>query len=52
MIEIDLQFTSDDVPVVIHDDDVDRTTNGKGKVNNMTFEEIKKLSAAAGFDGM
>jgi len=52
VIEIDLQFTSDDVPVVIHDDDVDRTTNGKGKVNNLTFEEIKKLSAAAGFDGM
>ncbi len=47
-IEFDVRFSKDGVPVVIHDDTVDRTTNGKGKVSEMSLEELKKLDAGMG----
>ena len=37
-IEFDLRESKDGVLVVIHDETVDRTTDGKGKVSDMTFE--------------
>ena len=37
-IEFDVSFTSDGVAVVFHDDTLDRTTNGKGPVDNMSFQ--------------
>lgn len=43
--EIDIHMTRDGVLVVIHDDTVDRTTNGTGKVNNFTLTDLKKLDA-------
>jgi len=43
--EIDVHMTRDGVLVVIHDDTVDRTTNGTGRVNNFTLTELKKLDA-------
>ena len=43
MIEIDVHLTKDGHLVVCHDQTVDRTTNGKGKIGEMTLEEIKKL---------
>lgn len=49
-IEIDIHQTKDNVVVVIHDDDVDRTTNGKGKVSDLTFEELQLLDAGSFFD--
>lgn len=42
-IEIDVHLTSDSHIIVCHDETVDRTTNGKGKIHEMTFEQIKEL---------
>lgn len=47
MIETDVHMTKDGELVVIHDHTVDRTTNGKGEIRNMTFEEIKRLDAGS-----
>ncbi len=47
-IEFDLHQTRDGVLVVIHDNMVDRTTNGRGKVRNMTFKELRTLDAGNG----
>ncbi len=45
MIEFDVQLTSDNKIVVIHDYTVDRTTNGTGRITDFTFEAIRKLDA-------
>ncbi|MED1205220.1 glycerophosphodiester phosphodiesterase [Heyndrickxia acidicola] len=44
-IELDVQLTKDGEVVVIHDETVDRTTNGKGFVKDYSFSELKKLNA-------
>jgi glycerophosphoryl diester phosphodiesterase len=49
--EFDVQLTSDGVPVVIHDETVDRTTDGKGAVVGFAFEQLRELDASAGFEG-
>ena len=41
--EVDLAFTKDGAAVLLHDDQVDRTSNGKGRVRDMTLQEVKKL---------
>jgi glycerophosphoryl diester phosphodiesterase len=46
-IELDVQLTRDKVPVVIHDDTVDRTTDGHGRVTEMTIGEISRLEAGS-----
>ena len=51
MCELDVQLTRDGAVVVIHDDTVDRTTDGKGEVAELTVEEIKRLDAGAKFKG-
>lgn len=43
IIELDVAMTKDSVLVLMHDDDLDRTTNGTGKVNEVSFEYIKSL---------
>ncbi len=48
-IEFDLQLSKDGHIVVIHDSTVDRTTNGSGKVADMTFEELRALDAGSWF---
>lgn len=45
MIETDVHLTKDGILVLIHDNTVDRTTDGKGEVANMTMEELLKLNA-------
>lgn len=50
MIEFDVYVTKDERLVIIHDNTVDRTTNGKGQVTELTFEEIRKLDAGSWFD--
>jgi glycerophosphoryl diester phosphodiesterase len=45
VLEIDLHSTADGVLVIIHDDTVDRTTNGTGRVNSMTLAQLKGLDA-------
>lgn len=46
--ETDIAETSDGEFVLMHDDTVDRTTNGTGKVSEMTLEQIKALTIDAG----
>jgi glycerophosphoryl diester phosphodiesterase len=46
VLEMDLHITSDEVLVIIHDETVDRTTDGSGEVEQMTLAEIKALDAA------
>ncbi len=41
MVECDVQFTSDGVPVLLHDDTIDRTSNGTGNIAEMTFDEAR-----------
>ena len=45
-IELDVQLTKDGELVIIHDESVDRTTDGKGLVVSYTLEELKKLDAS------
>ena len=45
-IELDVQMTKDGQVVVIHDEKVDRTTNGTGLVRDYTLEELRKLDAS------
>ena len=45
-IELDVQLTKDGTVVVIHDETVDRTTWGTGRVVDYTFEELRKLDAS------
>ena len=48
-IELDVQLTKDGELVVIHDDKLDRTTDGKGYVKNYTYAELMELSAGSWF---
>ena len=47
--EIDARTTKDGALVCIHDEDVDRTTDGKGKVATLTLAELKRLDAGSKF---
>lgn len=46
--EVDVQRTADGSLILLHDERVDRTTNGKGAVADMNLEEIRKLDAGGG----
>jgi len=48
MIELDVIHSADGVLMVIHDESVDRTTDGTGCVGDLTAAELKMLDAAAG----
>jgi glycerophosphoryl diester phosphodiesterase len=48
-IETDLQLTRDSRFVAMHDATVDRTTNGQGKVRDMTLVELRRLDAGSWF---
>ncbi|ABY92694.1 glycerophosphodiester phosphodiesterase [Thermoanaerobacter sp. CM-CNRG TB177] len=49
-IELDVQLTKDGQLVVIHDERVDRTTDGIGFVKDFTLKELKRLDAGIKFD--
>ncbi|MDW8564487.1 glycerophosphodiester phosphodiesterase [Staphylococcus shinii] len=49
-IEVDLQMTKDGHLVAMHDETVDRTTNGTGRVDQYTLEELKQLDAGSKFN--
>ena len=49
MIELDVLLTRDSIPVVLHDDTLDRTTNGNGQVSEMFFRELQELDAGQWF---
>lgn len=48
-VEVDIRSTKDGALVIMHDSTVDRTTNGSGKVNEMTLAEIRELDAGSWF---
>jgi glycerophosphoryl diester phosphodiesterase len=48
-LELDVQMTKDGELVVIHDEKVDRTTDGTGYVKDLTYQEIRKLDAGHKF---
>jgi glycerophosphoryl diester phosphodiesterase len=48
-VELDVQMSSDGELMVIHDETVDRTTDGHGPVGRHTFEELRKLDAGVHF---
>jgi glycerophosphoryl diester phosphodiesterase len=48
-VELDVSMTKDGVPIIFHDDFVDRVTNGTGRVTDLTFAEIQKLELSSKF---
>lgn len=49
-VELDVKLTRDQQPVVIHDQTVDRTTDGTGRVKDLTLAELRSLDAGSHFD--
>lgn len=52
VLEYDVHITADGHLVTIHDDTVDRTTDGSGRVNDFTLEEIQELDAGYSFEDL
>jgi glycerophosphoryl diester phosphodiesterase len=48
-LELDVSFTKDRQVVVLHDDTVDRTTNGIGPVHDYMLKDLKQLDAGSWF---
>ena len=46
-IEVDVGMTRDGVPILLHDDYVDRTTDGHGRILDFDYAQARKLNAAA-----
>ncbi|WP_343644143.1 glycerophosphodiester phosphodiesterase family protein [Chryseobacterium sp.] len=49
-IEMDVQVSKDNIPVLYHPNNLNRWTNGTGKVEEYTLAELKKLNAAWNYD--
>ncbi|MBI5879481.1 MAG: glycerophosphodiester phosphodiesterase [Chloroflexi bacterium] len=49
-VEFDVQFAKDRALVIIHDDALERTTNGHGRVSDYTLAELQALDAGGRFD--
>jgi glycerophosphoryl diester phosphodiesterase len=49
ILESDVHLTRDDVPVLLHDDEVDRNTDGSGRVAELTFARVQELDAGYRF---
>src|ERR1700753_901417 len=50
-VEFDVKLTRDGVPILMHDETLDRTTDGSGKVADTDWADIQKLDAGSKFDG-
>lgn len=48
MLEFDIRRTQDGQCVIMHDANVDRTTNGRGSVRTLTYAKVRKLDAGQG----
>lgn len=49
LIELDVTLTRDNIPVVFHDKNLERTTNGMGQIQNFYLREIRELDAGSWF---
>lgn len=50
MVETDVHLTKDGVLILMHDDTVDRTTNGTGLIREKTFAEMRELNAGSKYE--
>lgn len=50
-LELDIHLTLDNVLIVMHDSEVDRTSDGSGPINQMSLQQIKNLDAGSWFEG-
>lgn len=48
-VELDVKLTKDQVPVIFHDDTLDRTTNGFGNMADITYEDLRQLETGSWF---
>ncbi len=48
-VELDVKLTKDGVPIIFHDDTLDRTTNGAGPVAEADYSHIRELEAGSWF---
>jgi len=48
-VEVDVKITKDEIPILLHDDTIDRTTNGFGSPLNFNYNKLKKLDAGEYF---
>ncbi|MEK7278389.1 MAG: glycerophosphodiester phosphodiesterase family protein, partial [Chloroflexota bacterium] len=46
-VELDVKLSKDGVPIIMHDPTVDRTTDGRGRVADLTLAALKRLDAGA-----
>ncbi|GIP78822.1 glycerophosphodiester phosphodiesterase [Lactiplantibacillus plantarum] len=47
-LEFDVHLTQDQIPVIMHDERIDRTTNGQGAIADLTFEQLRRFELANG----
>lgn len=50
MVEVDVKLTADSVPILIHDERLDRTTNGHGAVRHAPWRSVRQCDAGTWFD--
>lgn len=48
-VELDVKLTRDNVPIIFHDEELGRTTNGSGLVAHTDYEDIRQLEAGSWF---
>lgn len=48
-VETDISFTSDNVPVLLHDATINRTSNGTGNINNLTYSQVRNYDFGSWF---
>jgi glycerophosphoryl diester phosphodiesterase len=48
-VELDVKLTRDNVPIIFHDEELDRTTNGTGLVAQTNYEDLRDLDAGSWF---
>jgi len=48
-LELDVRFTADGTPVLMHDPAVDRTTDGSGEIESMALSDVRELDAGSWF---
>ena len=46
-VELDVKLTKDDIPILFHDDTLERTTNGAGAIAEINYDDLKQLEAGS-----
>lgn len=49
-VELDVKLTQDNIPIIFHDDTLERTTNGYGKVADIDYDALSTLDSGAWYD--